>query len=354
MSSNSYCESKLSALTHTAVWKIDKFRIRPKSVGTYWSSSPFEIKGFDDVITKWEIRLYPTGDTAAADGFVSLKLQNLSISGDVKLFYEMYILGINGDKFNHYVCDSSGAYSFSPGSRGPKKFINLNEKLNQQNCLVDDSLTIVCEIYLTGIDKKISDDNEHVAVKVAIAEDSQCLTSLRDDLTKAFNNNDKESSDVTIKCDGKEFYCHQFMLTARSPVFEAMFQSKMMEQQTRSIDIDDFTSDVVENMLIFIYSGTTPNVDQKAKELLNIADKYQLQQLKNSLGEKLVSILDNDNCFENLALGDLFRVDGLKKTALTFLKRNSKKILKKENWKEGLENLPSSLAWEVMEEIVKN
>ena len=144
------------------------------------------------------------------------------------------------------------------------------------------------------------------------------------------------------------------MLTARSPVFEAMFQSKMMEQRTRSIVIDDFTSDVVENMLIFIYSGTTPSVDMKAKELLNIADKYQLRQLKNSLGEKLVSILNNDNCFEYLTLGDLFRVDGLKKTALTFLKRNSKKILMKENWKVGLENLPSSLAWEVMEEIVKN
>jgi len=355
MSSNSYCESKLSTLKHKAVWKIDKYRIRPKIVGSYWSSCPFEIKGFDDVLTKWEIRLYPAGESSATNGFASLKLHNLSKSGNVQLFYEMYILGMKGDKFNPYVpCESSGAYSFSPGSYGSIKFINLNEKMNQKNCIVDDSLTIVCEISLAGTDTKVSDDNDPVALEVATAEDPQCITSLSDDLFKAFKNNDKESSDVTIKCDGKEFYCHQFLLTARSPVFEAMFKNKMMEQQTRSIDIDDFTSDVVENMLIFIYSGTTPSVDMKAKELLNIADKYQLQQLKNSLGEKLVSILDNDNCFEYLALGDLFRVDGLKKTALTFLKRNSKKILMKENWKVGLENLPSSLAWEVMEEIVKN
>ena len=33
------------------------------------------------------------------------------------------------------------------------------------------------------------------------------------------------------------FECHQFMLSARSPVFRAMFQSDMTEAQTKRVDI---------------------------------------------------------------------------------------------------------------------
>merc|ERR1712240_236435 len=137
------------------------------------------------------------------------------------------------------------------------------------DCLVNDTLTVICDITVLGTETNtiaVASPNPPSSY-----DEVKNLEQMSDDLLNAFNksnNSNKGSSDVTIKCDGKEFYCHQFILSARSPVFEAMFKSKMMEQQTRSSVIDDFTSDVVENMLIFIYSGTTPNVDQKAKELL--------------------------------------------------------------------------------------
>jgi len=145
----------------------------------------------------------------------------------------------------------------------------------------------------------------------------------------------------------------KFILSARSPVFEAMLKTKMKELESGSIAIDDFSKNVVEKMLVYIYGGMVPNVGKDAKELLNIAEKYQLQQMKISLGEKLVSILHNDNCIEYLAVGDLLHVKKLKDAALKYFKQNVNSIVNKENWKEGLNNLPAMLGWEIMEEVLK-
>ena len=40
-----------------------------------------------------------------------------------------------------------------------------------------------------------------------------------------------------VACGDRVFECHQFMLSARSPVFRAMFQSDMTEAQTKRVDI---------------------------------------------------------------------------------------------------------------------
>merc|ERR1712189_138558 len=112
------------------------------------------------------------------------------------------------------------------------------------------------------------------------------------------------------------------MGSSRSQIFEAMFHTEMIEQQTGSIEIEDFSKDVVEKMLAYIYGGVVPNIDKDAKELLNIAEKYQLEQLKISLGEKLVS-------------------------ALKFFRQNVGSIMENENWKQGLTKLPAILALEL-------
>ena len=85
---------------------------------------------------------------------------------------------------------------------------------------------------------------------------------------------------------------------------------------------------------------------------MNIAEKYDLQQLKVSVGEKLVPILNIENCIEYLALGNLYNVTALKEASLKLLKCNVKTIMKKENLKKELEILPSSLVCEIMEAIL--
>ena len=60
-------------------------------------------------------------------------------------------------------------------------------------------------------------------------------------------------SDFTIKCNGKEFPTHKFILSARSDVFERMFSSalKINEKDEPILDIDDISAEEMEIFLNF-------------------------------------------------------------------------------------------------------
>ena len=104
------------------------------------------------------------------------------------------------------------------------------------------------------------------------------------------------------------FDCHQFMLSARSPVFRAMFQADMTEKKSRKVDVKDLHPDVVAEMLTFIYTGNTPNLNRLAGELLAAAEQYQLELLKNICEERLCNSLEIGNSVSHLVLGDMYQV----------------------------------------------
>ena len=154
---------------------------------------------------------------------------------------------------------------------------------------------------------------------------------------------DKEFSDLEIECDWDKFRCHQSILAARSPVLKAMIQdgkekAKKAEQLLK-IEVDDVDREVFGVMLTFIYTGDlkkktsyfgTPLekfLIEKASELMEVADKYQLDLLKEVWEEKLCSMLNVENSMEFLVLGDLYQASKLKKMALSLVnrKRKSKK-----------------------------
>jgi len=354
---NITCESKLDTIEQRIVWKIDKYSIRSKQTGSYWSSGVFEFTGFNDETTEWELRYYPLGESHA--DYSTFKLVNMS-SSSLETYFEVFVRGLNDAK--QYVSTPTGAlditsYSYSGNTSSIPKFIKIDNNSNVLDCLVNNSLTLVCDITVLGAD--INTTETTAPDPASNYDEVKNMEQMSHDILNAFNNSNnpfnpiQDSSDVTIKCDDKEFRCHQFILSSRSPVFEAMLKTNMMEQETGSIEIEDFSKDVVEKMLVYIYGGVVPNIDKDAKELLNIAEKYQLQQLKISLGEKLVSTLANDNCIEYLAIGDLLHVKKLKEAALKFLRENLNSIMENKNWKQGLTNLPALLGWEVMEEVIK-
>ena len=85
---------------------------------------------------------------------------------------------------------------------------------------------------------------------------------------------------------------HKFVLIAHSDVFNAMFQHKNSIENIHSrIKITDFTSEVVGQMLVFLYVGELPEQmsNENLMELLKIAEKYHLEMLKSIIEENLVS-----------------------------------------------------------------
>ena len=67
---------------------------------------------------------------------------------------------------------------------------------------------------------------------------------------------------------------------ARSPVFRAMFEHEMEESKFNRVEIADISREVFKEMLCFLYTGTSPNLDEMAADLLAAADKASVCRRK--------------------------------------------------------------------------
>jgi len=352
---DSWVKNELESVKHRTVWTIENCSKRFKEYRKSWLSNPFKVIGLG-VETKWIFKLDPIGSfcqnpdhehpypfkchsgKSECHYYPSIELGDWSTSFRFNAVKRIYI---NGTELRTKLGETGWSSMGLP--------VYLSRTFLKDD-VVNDTLTIVCDIELTA-DAEIKTTEEY-----GYQIESRGIENNLAHVTDEFEENiigSRESSDVIIKCYDKEFYCHQSVLSARSPVFRAMFQAKMKEKETGSIDIEEFPSEVVKKMLFYVYSGIVPDVNIWGKELLNIAEKYQLQHLKMSIGEKLVSIIDEDNCVEYLVLGDLFNLKEMKDAAVHSIKRNVDRFMESKNWKKDLQNLSSSLVLEILERVLE-
>lgn len=145
-----------------------------------------------------------------------------------------------------------------------------------KDVLINDKLTLYCEISMT-------------TDIVNFIEFKKSENNISENLKKLFEN--KKFSDITFNVQGREFKAHKVILAAHSQVFSAMFEHEMEEKRQNGVEIIDVKPEVFQEMLDFIYTGKAPNLNKKASDLLAVADKYALEELKIICEQELFSKL---------------------------------------------------------------
>ena len=136
-------------------------------------------------------------------------------------------------------------------------------------CMSDICATLF-QVSVEGDSVNVSGSSHTAALKVPECKLSRHMGSLLDSDT---------FSDVTLCTRGREFKAHKAILSARSPVFGAMFEHEMEESRKGRVEISDIDPDVFHEMLKFVYTGSTPQLQGMADDLLAAADK--VGSLKN-------------------------------------------------------------------------
>merc|ERR1711971_1195930 len=133
------------------------------------------------------------------------------------------------------------------------------------------------------------------------------------------------------------------------------FQADMAETRTNKVTIKEIDSDVVREMLHFIYTGcTNENVlKEKSRELLAAAQRYQLDVLKSICEDHLCANIEINNAIENLVFGDLLQARKLRRIAMKMIARNVVKIVETEEYQNLVKHHPS-LAAEVPKALVQD
>ena len=341
----SWCRTTLGDTAEaTFRWTIEKLKDRPEmSCKEFVRSIMFKMKGPGDLKTKWQLLLYPKG--RKRKDYIELMVGNHS-PFKVKAEYKISIIdGAGKERETH---KSRNVKEFDSADSGPNcwgtnKWLEREKFNDYPELLPEGNLTVQCKITVFGPEKVLSGSdfssgNSDLLVN-SLKQVSQHLGTIFFE---------KQFADIKIDCGGQSFDCHKAILAARSPVFLAMFQSNMKENETNTVAIEDFKEEVVSEMLAFIYTGNISSHDT-TKE---IADKYQLDHLKNLCEDRLCSTMEKANCVEYLVLGDMYQTLKMKRMALRLVVENVDSITESDVIKNLFKQKPE-LALEVMKAVKK-
>jgi len=345
---------------YSFLWTIEKFSELTQKPGDYIETCDLVYKGSGFCERKWKLKLYPNGLNLENEGKLCVYLCNESDyeynrSRRVTATFEISVL----DKFKTRHNTVKGKFTEGRyGDNAALKNFAVKSFLGE-DLLPDDTLSIVC--YITEEPSRRSllmteqMKSEHRDPIKSQNHNPMILFSsvYHKELVKDMNNvfTDKDNGyNVTINCGDQIFYCHKFMLSARSPVFKAMFQSDMLENKSGSVEVGDIHPNVMIEMLRYIYSGCTLAIEIYGRELLAAADKYQLDKLKIGCEEYLCGTFDVENWIDLLLLGESNQAKTLKKAALEFFAKNLSSS-NSGDWKIRLKDHPI-LAIEVMEWVL--
>ncbi|CAL1279990.1 unnamed protein product [Larinioides sclopetarius] len=160
------------------------------------------------------------------------------------------------------------------------------------------------------------------------------LAELSNDMRRLLEPENCCLADVYLKCGEASIPAHKIILSARSPVFAAMFKNPMKENHENEVVIDDMEVPVLQLMLTYVYTGNLSDLTvSSASDLLYAADKYQLGDLKKVCCEFLKNRISLQNVLRILLLGEL-HYNELKSRAIDYICLVCKEISVFENTEE--------------------
>ncbi|XP_044579481.1 speckle-type POZ protein-like [Cotesia glomerata] len=225
-------------------------------------------------------------------------------------------------KYSFFILDNEKKKVFmksyhSPLSTGEETYLILSKKNwenNEDRYLPNNILTVGLDLSVFDEPITISSEFELKIAKRPMAQDYKEFYLA------------KIETDVTINVGDEKFRAHKSILMARSCVLAAMFNNEMIEKKENTVTIPDIDPQIFEKILEFIYTDQVSDLDENAELLLEGADKYQLQSLKEMCEESLSKTLTFENAFKLSIFADFHNANHLLKFTDNFILLNVDKV----------------------------
>ncbi|GIX94923.1 TD and POZ domain-containing protein 1-like [Caerostris darwini] len=135
-----------------------------------------------------------------------------------------------------------------------------------------DTLTFHCElIIVTGVVSQLIKDS--LRRMEDLNSEAECSSSSAPDDFKNIYSDDF-LYDVNLQTGAESFPAHKVVLSARSPVFKAMFADDMKKTVTKRVDLPDLDGGTVRQLLVYMYSDKMECLEwDSVRNLYAAADK---------------------------------------------------------------------------------
>jgi len=150
----------------------------------------------------------------------------------------------------------------------------------------------------------------------------------------------RELSDVElVSCiDDSSYPAHRLILSARSPVFRAMFCHDMQETRTGRVLVEA-SSSALNQLLSFIYTDEISDLKQEEEkeqtltEVFEMGARYELPRLQSLAEKQMQETLTIDNVAQRLVLAVRHSSKLLEGPCMSMVRNNISEVMKTDGWK---------------------
>ncbi|KAF8771300.1 Speckle-type POZ protein like [Argiope bruennichi] len=321
----------------TFLWKIEHF-----STFDVGNNVALKLKSTSDDKPIMFLNLFLNKPLCLSVILIQLVLENTHI---VFSTFESSIVDAQGD----YVNCCNQEFWFTPTVQNEECTLYLSkDTLMNENYLYlpNDILTLYCEVsFSTGIVVEEIESTsfgcfDSIRNNRTVPENIKTINVKKPDLGSSnlkMNLNsmlqDNILCDIKLCTESEILSAHWFILTARSPVFRAMFESDMKEKAKDTISVVDLEPDTVRRLLLYLYTDTLEELHwEAASDLYVAAETYQILTLKDKCSSFLKANLSLTNACEVLLLAALHHDKELKSTVQDFILENDKSVVNSSKW----------------------
>ena len=126
-----------------------------------------------------------------------------------------------------------------------------------------------------------------------------------------------------------------------------MLTADMKERNCGRIELTNLLVQTGRDLLYYLYNGRMKD-GSDIIGLLEVADQYDMQDLKTWCAEALAISLTDDTCFELLLMAQLHNVQLLKIAVIDYITENAGRLVQVPNWDRKIRNDP-----DLMKEVIE-
>lgn len=289
---------------------------------------------------KWDIEIWPAGDKNSREGYVRAAVcctsakKRLTASYTISVLNQAGEVGLTKEDVAQEFCEKTGW--------GWSDYISKARLLDPQNGFVSDdvvifqaSVTVLSDPILTGVALAVSDGVVHCGC------DPEVSASLAYDLAALFSSGRR--TDVVLRVGEEEVRAHGQVLAARSPVFDRMLATGMVEASTGVVRITDISMQVLRWLCEFMYTDAVRDEevwsdDALLGELMRAAAKYDVPGLVRLCAAKAASRVRVANAAEWLMLAAQLKAEPLKQHCLQVVTSNLSEVQGTDGWQRLMQN----------------
>lgn len=124
-------------------------------------------------------------------------------------------------------------------------------------------------------------------------------------------------SDVVLAVENEKFHVHRSTLAMWSPVFENMFTLDFKEKQLDEVPLPEKKASEIREMLLVMYVKAKPVTENNVFFLLDLAQEYQMDQLRRLCEECLIGKTSKSKAIVFLVLAQKYGLDRLAAECIT-------------------------------------